>query len=382
MISLRPSVARLFRLSHGTISGVIINTDRGYKPAFDNHVRSSSDRLVLTTVVGATGLLAEDIRAAGFTHVTNTSEDSVVCRFDGDIAALRGITTYRTAGIVLDDASSAVPNLSAVRASIEHGVLAMLDLDLPLRFRVGDVGVQDRRAVIKAILMETDWVNAPGDWHINLTRRRGCWVAEVGHLHYSRQRVLLRRQPWSTNPVVAAVLVRLAKINNGQTVHDPFCGTGTLLIAAHRAGSAVRLTGTDHDRQTLEMARANLTDCSVSASLVHADAIPFPHADRSVHRIVSNLPFGKQVGSHVANTRLYPALIDEVGRALHPAGRAVLLTEDKRLLVDTVNRMRGLKIIRERVLRYGGATPTAYTICRTRMTRKSGSARRATSGRR
>lgn len=119
------------------------------------------------------------------------------------------------------------------------------------------------------------------------------------------------------------------------------------------------------------MARANLDDHDARAVLSAADAIPFRHADGTVDRVVSNLPFGKQVGSHAGNTSLYPALVREVARTLHPSGRAVLLTEDKRLLVDTISRTPGVKIIRQRLLRYGGVTPTAYTIVRTRTSKRS-----------
>ena len=38
----------------------------------------------------------------------------------------------------------------------------------------------------------------------------------------------------------------------------------------------------------------------------------------------------------------------------------MLLTEDKRLFETAVGRTKGLKIVKGRLLRYGGATPTAY----------------------
>jgi 23S rRNA G2445 N2-methylase RlmL len=86
--------------------------------------------------------------------------------------------------------------------------------------------------------------------------------------------------------------------------------------------------------------------------------------------VISNLPFGKQVGTHRDNELLYPGLMGEIARTLRQDGRAVLLTEDKRLLVDSVARTPGLKIIRERLLRYNGASPTAYVIMRTRTVKR------------
>jgi tRNA G10 N-methylase Trm11 len=220
--------------------------------------------------------------------------------------------------------------------------------------------------VIDAVESRTPWTNRPAGWDVNLTRHHGTWVAEVGYLHSSRRFGSLARRPWSTNPVLAAVLVRMAKITDNQQVHDPFCGTATLLIAADAAARSVRLSGSDIDPPGLAMARQNLHDHQLDAELRHADAIPFPHPDGSLDRIVSNLPFGKRVGSHVANTRLYPAVLQEIARTLRPNGRAVLLTEDKRLFVDAVARTRGIKIIRDRLLGYNGATPSAYVLTRTR----------------
>jgi SAM-dependent methyltransferase len=241
----------------------------------------------------------------------------------------------------------------------------------PIGFRVDLSDPVRRHSIIDAIAAATGWINKPGDWDVNITQQDGRWVAEVGFLHYSRRIGKLRRQPWSTNPVLAAILCRIAKITSGQRVHDPFCGTGTLLIAAGQAAPGLSLSGTDIDADTLDLARANLSDYAVTARLGHTDAIPFPHPDDSLDRVVSNLPFGKQVGSHTTNLELYPALMAEIVRTLRPQGRAVLLTEDKRLLLDSVARTKGIKIIRERVLRYHGATPTVYTITRIRRSSRS-----------
>jgi tRNA (guanine6-N2)-methyltransferase len=95
-----------------------------------------------------------------------------------------------------------------------------------------------------------------------------------------------------------------------------------------------------------------------------AEALPL--TARSVDRVVANLPFGKQVGSHRDNQRLYPAVLAELDRVLTADGRAVLLTEDKRLLEASVQRRRGLKVVRQRLLKYNGATPTAYVLTRPR----------------
>jgi 23S rRNA G2445 N2-methylase RlmL len=82
--------------------------------------------------------------------------------------------------------------------------------------------------------------------------------------------------------------------------------------------------------------------------------------------VVANLPFGKRVGSHGGNQVLYPAFLRELDRVLAGDGRAVLLTEDKRLLVESLQRTRGLRIIKETTFETGGAHPSAYVVVRSR----------------
>jgi SAM-dependent methyltransferase len=319
---------------------------------------------VLTTIGGAADLLAEDLRHIGSSRILQTDGDAVRCRIAGDLADLRAVGTYRSAAVQLG--VDALPDLAALHRSRESGVLVPLASTKPIRFRVGCPDAARRRLVIDAVASRTAWENRPGSWDLNITRHRGGWVAEVGYLHSSRRFGGLARRPWSTHPVLAAVLVRMAKITDGHRVHDPCCGTGTLLIAADAAARSLRLSGSDIDPAGLAMARQNLRDRQLDAALRQADAIPFPHPDGSLDRVVSNLPFGKRVGSHGANTRLYPAVLQEIARTLRPNGRAVLLTEDKRLLVETVARTKGIKIIRERLLSYNGATPSAYVLVRKR----------------
>ncbi|WP_344241589.1 TRM11 family SAM-dependent methyltransferase [Kribbella hippodromi] len=184
--------------------------------------------------------------------------------------------------------------------------------------------------------------------------------AEVPALAWMRRFGPLERLPWSTNLVVAEVLTRLAKVRPGQCVVDPFCGTGTILLSVRRRVPTARLLGIDRDPHALELAARNLSHPALVRGLAEA----LPVSDGSVDRVVANLPFGKQVGSHRGNRELYPAVVRELDRVLAGEGRAVLLTEDKRLLRAAVERERGLKVVRERLLRYNGATPTAYVLTR------------------
>jgi tRNA (guanine6-N2)-methyltransferase len=153
---------------------------------------------------------------------------------------------------------------------------------------------------------------------------------------------------------------------------DPFCGAGTLLVYAAEMARPGRLVGLDAQARWLRMAAENLARrghppavaaaAGWAASLVRADAAHLPLGTGTVHRVVANLPFGKRVGSHRVNEALYPAALAEIARVLPGGGRAVLLTDDKRLFRETVQRTRLVRVVKEIVLARGGLHPSVYVL--------------------
>jgi tRNA G10 N-methylase Trm11 len=247
-------------------------------------------------------------------------------------------------------------------------VISALRSDAPLRFRVAPGVLQDD-LLRKALVSELGWIEDGSDWSVNFVAGIDGWEAEIGPFHWSRRFGKLERLPWSTKPVVAEVLVRLAKLQADDRVLDPFCGTGTLLAAAGATGDPLTLLGSDIDPRAIAMARSNLAGVNVSAQLTVISAEQLEQPDGSIDRVIANLPFGKLVGSHSGNTRLYPAVLREIARVLRPTGRVALLTDDKRLFEAAVAGTKSLKIVRRRMLTYGGVTPTAYVLTRTRSRR-------------
>ncbi len=355
-----------------------------------------TDHLVLRTIDGAADLLIEELRAMASIHsIRQASVDTVECTIDGSLDELAACGLYST--VALRDPEK----------SLQFGVLATLPQ--PVKFRVGVDDPTRRREVINATEQQFGWVNRPGDWDVNLIPSVDGCIAEFGPLSWTRRFGYLERLPWSTNLVVAEVLVRLAKIHPTHRVLDPFCGTGTILQAVRRQHPTAHLLGLDHDPHALRIAADNARKIAAGSArtiagdnalrgnqlalrgdelalrgdelalrrndlalrgnelpLVRGTAGALPLESGSVDRVVANLPFGKQVGSHHANRTLYPATLDEIARVLTADGRAVLLTEDKRLLHTTIERQNGLKLVRQRLLKYNGATPTAYVLTRTR----------------
>jgi 23S rRNA G2445 N2-methylase RlmL len=141
----------------------------------------------------------------------------------------------------------------------------------------------------------------------------------------------IEHQRASLRPTLAAALVRLAGMRPGQTILDPTCGAGTVLaetlamVGASRQPSPV--CGGDIDRTAVRLAAVNLRRLG-RVLLCRWDAARMPLAEASVDRIVSNPPFGKQLGRPEEIGPLYCRLVIEYDRVLKPSGRAVLLVSD------------------------------------------------------
>uniref|UniRef100_A0A1I7X9Z3 UPF0020 domain-containing protein n=1 Tax=Heterorhabditis bacteriophora TaxID=37862 RepID=A0A1I7X9Z3_HETBA len=74
----------------------------------------------------------------------------------------------------------------------------------------------------------------------------------------------------------------------------------------------------------------SLSKCGSSLDFLFWDATCMPFGNSSIDAIVTDLPFGKKMGTVVDNRILYPKLLREWYRVVKPGGRIVVLTHDKR----------------------------------------------------
>lgn len=243
-----------------------------------------------------------------------------------------------------------------------------------MTFRVQLPGAQrrERRDALIAAIDRLGWVNDPSNWALNVdvsptALTGGGARVELGSWAWAARYGTFERLPATTPGPVAAGLLRLAKLAPGLTLLDPCGGVGTMpvLDGLLRGGSAISV---DNHGDSVRLAQRNVASHGLAdrVQVLEASATSLPVEDGSIDRVVSDLPFGKRIGSNELNRTLYPAILREVERVLTPDGRCVLLSDDKRVFVESVAKARGLKIAGERVIRYNGVTPSAYIVRRSR----------------
>jgi tRNA G10 N-methylase Trm11/alkylated DNA repair dioxygenase AlkB len=144
---------------------------------------------------------------------------------------------------------------------------------------------------------------------------------------------------------LAYAMIRLANINSGDKILDPFCGSGTLLLEALDIynGNLNNCLGMDVSRRSAIGSRENAeaegyTEDTVK--FVCSDARTLRRkvdADGTVNAIVTNLPWGIMTGQNQSVSSLqtlYEVFLRNSWYVLKPGGRVVMLV------------LRGLQIMR------------------------------------
>jgi len=166
----------------------------------------------------------------------------------------------------------------------------------------------------------------------------------------------------SLRPTVAHAMCLLSRPTQAELFLDPMCGAGTMLIERQHDLPGAVVIGADKYTLPVQQAAANIRAAGVRASLVQADATRLALAAASVDKIVSNLPWGRRIGSHRTDRWLYPRFLSEANRVLRPGGTMVLLSLERRLMLSLLERMPGLHLVSRTMVTITGMRPSIYVL--------------------
>jgi tRNA (guanine10-N2)-dimethyltransferase len=122
-------------------------------------------------------------------------------------------------------------------------------------------------------------------------------------------------------PRIARALVNISLVGEGETMLDPFCGTGGIVLEARLMG--VNAVGSDIDPDMVIGSRKNLPH----GNLVLADSTDLPFRTGTIDAVVTDLPYGQSSAIWAKDLdHLYSETIQEINRVLAPGARAVLVT--------------------------------------------------------
>ncbi|XP_068550118.1 tRNA (guanine(6)-N2)-methyltransferase THUMP3 [Anas acuta] len=186
--------------------------------------------------------------------------------------------------------------------------------------------------------------------------------------------------PTTLRSTLAYGMLRLCDPQPTDIIVDPMCGTGAIPIeGAMEWPSCYHIAG-DNNPQAVKRAANNIcsllkknenkessTSLGIPLDIIQWDICNLPLRTGSVDVIVTDMPFGKRIGSKKKNWDLYPACLMEMGRICTPGtGRAALLTQDKKCFAKALSRMGHIWRKNQTVwVNVGGLHAAVYLLKRT-----------------
>jgi tRNA (guanine6-N2)-methyltransferase len=208
---------------------------------------------------------------------------------------------------------------------------------------------------------------------------------QLGDIPLHRRPYKTSSQPGSLKAPVAYCMCLQAALSDGDTVLDPMCGAGTLLIEAATLVTQGTFIGGDIDTTSLQLSAANARQAGLpvqdlpidatglplslhsqigqsSLKLYHGDAQTVPFPDDSLQAVITNLPWGQQVSPQADLQLLYKQVLAESARVLGNGHRAVVLTDQHELLQESLKTASALTLLQSYQISLFGRHPTIYVL--------------------
>ncbi|MDT2797865.1 class I SAM-dependent methyltransferase [Enterococcus cecorum] len=159
-------------------------------------------------------------------------------------------------------------------------------------------------------------------------------------------------------PTVAHAMVWLSNPKKEDVFIDPCCGSGTIL-SERLSYPFTYVGGGDIDKNTVSTAKMNLKNSF--AEVTQWDARELVFTDDSISKIVTNLPFGRQISFGAKTEEVNLAILTEIYRVLANEGTAVVLSEGWSKIVQEAKAL-GFSLIESYNLSLKGLHPTIYVF--------------------
>lgn len=158
---------------------------------------------------------------------------------------------------------------------------------------------------------------------------------------------------------IAYCMLRLGEVKPEEIVLDPFCGAGTIPIEAALLGA--KTFGFDIDKEAIRLAKRNTGRAKTQVTYEIKDSRNTNLEPKSIDKIVSNLPFNKQIGID-SPRRFFTKVLQESDKILKSKGKMIFLTIHSRLIKDLLNETKSFKLINEREISLFGLKPVILII--------------------
>jgi tRNA (guanine10-N2)-dimethyltransferase len=125
----------------------------------------------------------------------------------------------------------------------------------------------------------------------------GVKLGDISRKEFEDRRVQFRPffSPISLHPKLARALVNLSRIKKGNTILDPFCGTGGILIEAAMIGA--RIAGSDVSSEMVTGCRKNLEASGHNGEIFESDISDIGNHIGPVDAVATDPPYGRSAST-------------------------------------------------------------------------------------
>ena len=100
-----------------------------------------------------------------------------------------------------------------------------------------------------------------------------------------------KKYPHELDWKLTRVMINLTGLKKGQTLCDPFCGTGTTLLESESMG--INAIGIDFDQKMCEISKENLKNNGYKSEILKSDFQELVKISEKFDGIVTDLPYGR-----------------------------------------------------------------------------------------
>ncbi len=151
------------------------------------------------------------------------------------------------------------------------------------------------------------------------------------------------RYPHELEWKLARCMVNLSGLKEGQTICDPFCGTGTILLEAESMG--IRSVGIDFDKKMCDISERNLAQNGYESRVINSTFDYIKKIKDDIDSVVTDVPYGSASRSSVAPKKLIQDFVSVL-----PKKMTLVMVYKKGMDIDELEKAKKYEVYRHKSL--------------------------------
>ncbi|HKU33837.1 MAG TPA: DNA methyltransferase [Candidatus Nitrosotalea sp.] len=142
---------------------------------------------------------------------------------------------------------------------------------------------------------------------------------------------------------LARCMVNLSSLREGQTLCDPFCGTGTILLEAESMG--IHSVGIDFDEKMCNISEKNLVQNGYESRIINSSFDYIQKIKDDIDAVVTDVPYGTASRSSASPKKLIQDFI-----SILPKKKRLVMVYKKGMDIDELGKAKKYEVYRHKSL--------------------------------